>query len=428
MLNRVERARKLLLSPPPELNGVPPDIASVLRGELHCSRAAAELYVNEARAQLAAAAAPKGLARAVGLARAAAVQEEEAGLLRDRRASALDRALAQEKTRESSFLEELERLGRCVFRDKIVVRLPESCRKRSHHKRAVNLALSDLHFGADLDGKELPVQYGPREEARRFAHVMVQAADYKTQYRDDSILNIHVLGDIIQNQLHDPRDGVELARQAMAAISYLSQGIAYQAARWREINVYCATGNHGRFTSRHPGRATAQKWDSLETVIYFAVQQALGHLRNVKFHLSKQPFYTWQSFGEWGFGTHGDTVLNPGQPSKTIEIARLEAQIHELNDGFRANKRPPCRVFVHGHTHRAYISELGTGETLIGNGMLVPPDGYAVSLGKLSGSCGMVLWESVEGFMAGDTRTIKVGVKQDKDATLDSIVRHFGGI
>ena len=417
----VERAKQLIQSQTP-------DATSLLRYELHSSRKTAELYMAEAAAILASEAAPRGAARAVGLSRAAAAHEQEAGLLADRKASSLDRALAQERARESSFLGELERLAKAVFRDKIVVRTTPSARKKSPHKRAVNLMLSDLHFGADLDGQELPVQYGPEEEARRFGHVMVQTADYKPQYRDDSVLNVHLLGDIVQNQLHDCRDGVELARQAMAAISYLTQGIAYQAARWREVNVFCATGNHGRFTSRHPGRATNQKWDSLETVVYFSVKQALGHLQNVKFHLHKQPYYTWHSFGEWGFGTHGDTVLNPGQPSKSIDISRLEAQIHELNDGFRANRKPPCKLFIHGHTHRAYVSELGTGETLIGNGMLVPPDGYAVSLGKLSGQCAMVLWESVEGFMAGDFRMIKVGQAQDKDRTLDAVVRRFEGI
>jgi hypothetical protein len=51
-----------------------------------------------------------------------------------------------------------------------------------------------------------------------------------------------------------------------------------------------------------------------------------------------------------------------------------------------------------------------------------------VSLGKLSGQCAMVLWESVEGFMAGDFRMIKVGQAQDKDRTLDAVVRRFEGI
>ena len=418
---KVERAKRLLRSEHPSP-------VSMLRDELHCSRRAAELYVAEARAQIAAEGAPLGIARTVDLARAAQAHEREGGLLADRRSSALDRALAQEKAREASFLAEMERLGRVVFRDKIVVQTSSLAKKRTPHRREVNLLLSDLHFGANLDGDELPVSYGPKEEARRFAHVMVQAADYKPQYRDHSILNVHLLGDIVQNQLHDPRDGLELARQAMAAISYLTQGIAYQAARWRQVNVFCATGNHGRFTSRHPGRATAQKWDSLETIVYFSAQQALRHLPNVEFRLPKTPYYTWQSFGEWGFGTHGDTVLNPGQPSKSIDVARLEAQIHELNDGFRANRKPPCKLFIHGHTHRAYVSELGTGETLIGNGMLIPPDGYAVSLGKLSGQCAMVLWESVEGFMAGDFRMIKVGPAQDRDRTLDAVICRFEGI
>lgn len=397
----------------------------VLREELRLSRKAAEYVLAVAREHQAALAAPKALVRRGRLAAVADAVAEEGARVLGLKEAAQDRRLAQRAALDDSFLREFEQLVERGFAGKVTVKPSAIHRKKSPPQRAVNVVLSDLHFGSNLDGAELPAAYGPHEEARRFASIMQQVADYKPQYRDVSTLKIHALGDWIQNQLHDPRDARELAAQIMAAISYGVQGIAYQAAHWRQIDVYCAPGNHDRFVGRHPGRATNQKWDSHATTIYFAIKTALAHLPNVHVHLFKTPYYVWECFGEHGFATHSDTVLNSGQPSKKIDVAGLEAQIHEMNDAFRQENKPVCRVFLHGHAHRVYWNELNTGEVIIGNGALVPPDGYAVSLGKLSASCAQVLWESVPGYMAGDFRSLRVGRKQDQDVSLEKIIKPF---
>jgi hypothetical protein len=78
-------------------------------------------------------------------------------------------------------------------------------KKNGPTKRILNGLMSDLHFGADLNSEELPLNYTKVEEARRFASVCKGLAQYKPQYRDETKLYIHLAGDIIQGQLHDPR-------------------------------------------------------------------------------------------------------------------------------------------------------------------------------------------------------------------------------
>lgn len=402
-------------------------VVGAVRSKFRTTKKAAEFLVLSAREQLAASEAPKALVRKQRLAKMASAVEEEGARVVGLRAAAMDRGLAQQVAAGSSFLAEFEALAARHLRNKIVV--PASlARKKSSIKRTVNLALSDLHFGADLQASEVPLPYGSVQESRRLASVMAQTADYKTQYRDDSSLNVHVLGDVIDGSIgHDPRAGKPLAWQVMAATSLLSAGIAFQAAQWRRVDVYWQSGNHDRRADRHQKRAVVQKWDSMATIIGHSVRMILAHLPNVRVHLFQTPYYVWESYGEYGFGTHSDTVLHTGQPSKKIDTASIENQIHEMNDAFRNEGKPPCKLWVHGHTHRAYTMTLETGEVVIGNGPLVPSDPYAVSLGKLTSSCSQSLWESVPGHIFGDYRQLRVGKKQDEDSTLDRIVRPFGG-
>ncbi len=392
------------------------------------SRTSADYAVRESQAAYLAQKATKGLVTKVRRAAAASTIEDEAITMAEGRSRSLDRLVVQGRAREVSFLRELEEVARRSFSNKIVVKTPDWGRRKTPTDRVVNLILSDLHFGSDLDPRECPQAFGPAEEARRLAWVVQQTAEYKPQYRDRTTLRVHILGDVLQNQLHDARDGKPLAQQACAAISYLTQALAYLSTCYKSVEADVLTGNHDRFTSRHHGRAIHQKWDSLGTVVYFGVSAGLAHLTNVRVNIHKTAYYTWESFGSHGFATHGDTVFNPGQPSKTINVAALEGQVHELNDGFRQEGRAVCRVFLHGHTHHAYRNCLNTGEVIVGNGQLVPPDSYAVSLGKLGTSCSQTIFESVPGYLAGDYRTLEVGRKQDQDASLECIVRPFWGL
>ncbi len=344
--------------------------------------------------------------------------------LQERNGVVRNRAITTAYARDELFRQELTAAMSTIFKNKIVAK-PYKAKKKQITERQVNLLLSDLHFGAMLDPREVPSRYGTTEEARRFAAVVVQAGEYKPQYRDETTLTVHLAGDIIQNQLHDARDGAPLAEQIASAIHLLTQGLAYLATRYKQVEVHCATGNHGRFVSRHKERATFQKWDSIETIIYFAVQTALKHLPNVTVEIGYTPYYLYDSFGKRGMVTHGDTVIRPGFPGSSIDIRGVRGQINEFNAALQTHEQ--VSLFAVGHVHTASVVQMGNGAVFVSNGALIPPDAYAGSIGIHESVCGQTLWESVPGHIFGDYRFLCVDSYTDKDKSLEQVVQPFKG-
>ncbi|NJO65352.1 MAG: hypothetical protein HC836_46850 [Richelia sp. RM2_1_2] len=122
--------------------------------------------------------------------------------------------------------------------------------------RTHTLVLSDLHIGSDIDSSETgSVPYGKVEEARRLAYVVSETIEYKKQYKNQTHLEVLIIGDIIDGLLHDARSGAVLAEQFARAIHLLSQAITQLALVYPTVAVRCATGNHGRNTARHKERA-----------------------------------------------------------------------------------------------------------------------------------------------------------------------------
>lgn len=288
-------------------------------------------------------------------------------------------------------------------------------------QRAMVLNLSDLHFGADTKSEETGhLDYGTKEEARRFATVILETIKYKTQYRDNTKLIVNLLGDIIQNKLHDPQDAAAMAEQCARAIHLLSQGLVQLAENFGSIDVYCEPGNHGRDLNRHKGRATSAKWDCVETVIYYALKKILANYKNVRFHIPKAPYIIYDVFGHKVFVTHGDTVLSPGNPGKSLNIKGLEQQINTINATLPDHNE--IKVCIVGHTHCASISELNSGTTMITNGCLEPVGQFPVSIGILEGRSSQTLFEMTPDYPVGDIRIIRVTKKNDDDKSLDKII------
>lgn len=321
------------------------------------------------------------------------------------------------------FLEEYEKIAATIFKCRIA---PSSYSLKSDRKpksRIVNLALGDLHYGAMLDARETPLAYGPKEEARRTAAIVLQAAEYKKQYRNDSRLYVHILGDVIQGQLHDARDGAPMAQQVCAAQYYLVQALSFLAAAYPEVEVFCTPGNHGRNQVRHKERAIVQKWDSLETTIYSGLKIALDHLSNVTVHIERTPYYIAKAFNKKGFYTHGDTVLEVGYPSKSIGVDKAKRTINAMIvNGI------DCQLFMVGHVHTGSFVHLGNGALLMTNGCLIPTDNFAQSKALFTSCNGQWIWESVHDHIVGDQRFVEVGEETDRDSALEKIVKPYLGL
>ena len=283
-------------------------------------------------------------------------------------------------------------------------------------KRYVNILLSDLHFGANLDGRESPLPYGPTEERRRLAAIAKEVIDYKTHYRDHTGLVVHLAGDIIQGRLHDPADAAPVSEQVTRALYLLGAFLGRMVEAYPTVEVYCTPGNHGRIKDRHPERSVNQKWDSFENIIYEGLRLMFQSNPKITFSIPKTPFYEYTLFGMKGFVTHGDTVVNPGNPGKAVNVGRLEQQILKLTAA-----RGDYRLVAVGHVHVPSVVHLPS-TVLITNGCLVPPDPYAMSIGLHSNATVQQLWETVPNYMFGDHRMLNISSVTDSDSSLDEVI------
>lgn len=293
-------------------------------------------------------------------------------------------------------------------------------------KRVLTLMLSDLHFGSDIKAIETGAcEYGVTEEARRLAEVIKQTIAYKPQYRNETKLIVNLAGDIIQGKLHDPQDAAPMAEQVCRAIHLLGQALAHLGGHFPEVVVNCCSGNHDRDLNRHLKRATSSKWDSTSTVIYFALKSSLKQFKNVTFNIPKTPYVLYEVFGAKYFLTHGDNVINAGNPGKAINIRNLEFQINRINASLKDNDE--VKVIMVGHTHVASISLMNPGTTLLTNGALQPIDQFGISIGILEGMSSQTIFETVPGHPFGDVRFIRVNGNIDKDTSLDTLIIPWSG-
>jgi hypothetical protein len=293
--------------------------------------------------------------------------------------------------------------------------------RKNFQEREFNISLSDLHYGSNLSKSYNLDAYEATEEGRRTARVVLEVVDYKLQYRKKTRLHVHVLGDIIQGKLHDPQAGAAMVEQISRSLHYLSHAIGLFARSYPEVIVECVSGNHGRDKSRHDQRATVDKHDSYEGMLYLALQEKFKGVPNVKFNVWGSAFYIWDSFGQRGFGTHGDTILNVGYPAASVNTQRIMQGVNSINNGLRGHNMDAA-LFIAGHVHVPMVVKLSNGVTVVTNGALTPSDEFAKSIGVFSNSGAQQSWESVPGFIMGDHRCIEVSEKDDKDASLDKVI------
>lgn len=355
----------------------------------------------------------------------------------DRRDVLANRSISLTLARQQLFLEQFKEMISKTFAGKISVKGYSLKPKHRKVKRILNLLLSDLHIGARLESSELPVAFGPEEEARRLAFVVQNTIEYKTDHREETELHVYLAGDMIEGLLmHEIRSGAPLVEQATAFLRHILQALLLFSAHFPKVRVYCQTGNHGRNKLIHPQRATHHKWDSNEGIVYHALATAIEAARipNVTIDVPFTPYNAVQLFNHWAMITHGDVgPVSFGNPGRSIDVHGIEKAISVMN----ATKAytchdPQCRekhgghtwsLIAGGHVHTGAHVYLAGADVII-NPALVPSNQHALALGYVSAN-GQRLWESVPDHPMGDSRLVKVGIAQDKDASLDKIIQPF---
>lgn len=286
-------------------------------------------------------------------------------------------------------------------------------------KRYLTLNLSDLHIGSDLSSKYSKYNYGKIEEARALASVVRSVCTYKLRYRKNTILIVNILGDIIQNILHDLTTADYLHVQTTRAIWLLTQAIKQFSMHFPQVIVNFAVGNHGRDIALNKQRAVSLKFNGIETTVYYAVKIACQDLKNVKFNQTYSPFITYKTFDYNVYATHGDTHLMIGNPGKNINIEKISNKINMINAAQKHSDE--YDIFIIGHVHHPLITTVNSGAFLIINGTLSPPDDFAQSIGINSNQQIQIMYETVAEHAIGDIRFIDV-TNSVTDSSLDKII------
>jgi predicted phosphodiesterase len=332
------------------------------------------------------------------------------------KAAWLKKGIKKQVNDEYLNLEFLETFKEIMKDNPLKVHAPyKPIKKTKNKERAIVVHVSDTHFGANIEASEM---HGFNEfnwsiAARRMALLAEQVISYKAQYRDSTELVIAINGDIIAGVIHDQEWFSDLlSKQTAGTIKILVQFISLCAQHFDSVRVVMTTGNHGR--SMHKmgkSRATTHKWDSYETNIYLGVKAAIqAKCSNVKCEIPETPYAIVNILGHNFFITHGDTVVNAGNPGSSLNMKSLNNQINTLIASF---KMKFAGVML-GHTHVSTVQTLASKTKLLVNGTLSGADPYCQSLGIMSNNPEQTIFEVTRSHAVGDIRFIDLLAADDR--------------
>lgn len=299
--------------------------------------------------------------------------------------------------------------------------------KKGKQERWNVCAISDTHFGINIDSDEVEGNdYNWTIAARRLSKVIKTLAEYKIHHRDECLgVVLNIGGDIISNHLRPDDYGIDLlSYQIIGAARYIISSIDYLLNYYPKVKVVTTPGNHDRIINHTKGkdRALKQKYDSYNTIMFEAVQQAFRNNSNVEFNIPKTPYATYKLF-KWNYLlTHGDTYISSGSPSKSINMSNIISQIDSINASRNAEDR--YHVVIMGHVHVAVQMLLNNDVDLIINPSLSGTDPFAQSIGISRTRCGQTIWEVTSEYSTGDKRVV-ICSDADNDSHYDSIIKPY---
>jgi predicted phosphodiesterase len=297
----------------------------------------------------------------------------------------------------------------------------KATKNKKKTKRTVVAHVSDTHIGVVINREEMGNlnEFNPTVASRRFAAYFQQVAEYKKHHREDTDLVLLFNGDITAGVIHNQEWGVlPMSSQHGLALRILSQGISYLAQHYSKIRVVCTAGNHGRFMHKeNKGRQMSQKWDGFDTVLYESLQEVFRSNENIEFHIPRTPYALIDIQGHKALATHGDTFLNVGNVSRSINVDDLKNQINNMIIGLGQ-----IDMVLVGHVHKNTIQTLDNGTELLINNTLSGLDGFAQGLGIVSNNPSQQIFEVTSEHVVGDIRTVKLK-KADTDKSLDKIIQ-----
>ena len=269
----------------------------------------------------------------------------------------------------------------------ILTKLPKpKIKKEAAQDKAIVLHISDTHFGIVIDEEEvLGNKFDWTIASRRLAYLAKAVIEFG---KDFTKLVIVLNGDVIEGKIHNDDNGVDLlAEQCDGTRQLLTSLIDLFRSFFDTIEVYCTSGNHGRWPFKGPGRATAQKYDSASTLIYRGLEAIFRDIEDVTFSIPKTPFSVFDVCGHTVFATHGDTNgFEIGNPGKSISTDKLRTIAMTIECSKLVGSP---EIYMVGHYHFPMWCRIPNGPDnahFMINGSLSGIAAYANSIGIYSGT------------------------------------------
>lgn len=227
------------------------------------------------------------------------------------------------------------------------------------------LMLSDLHIGLEI--KNNWNKYNLEEMKKRLLEMLDKTVYYSNLHNVEK-LNIVIIGDVISGIIHTTtriENRESIVEQVIFASEVLSEFIVKLSNEFN-INVYFATGNHGRII--------ANKKDSLENenfehFIRYMMIHRCRTVTNINFikNESDDDLIEFNCYDYKFIATHGDKFGN-----KNSIVNKLTQMVGYV----------PNYVLL-GHYHHNFVNTIGKCEVIV-NSSFSGTDSYAIKLGLIS--------------------------------------------
>ena len=296
-------------------------------------------------------------------------------------------------------------------------------KKPENPERMLTLLLSDLHFGLDVGPREVfNSEFNWRIAARRMALCCLQAAQWKENHREDTVLQVVLNGDILAGVIHLSEANIkEIQEQIWGATAILSHALDFLRQHFGKINILCLPGNHDRPTYRSSERAVAQRWNSHAHSVFLGLKIWFRQDPNVTVDVPMHGMGVYKTPGDHlVFASHGDTEPGTSNVGKSFDVEKTTKAILKMESGKSFDKK--IDVVLFGHWHQPSMFMLPDGTTCIVNGCLIGADPFAQNgVGFFNVMPAQIMFESVPGFPVGDFRVIQLR-DADNDTSLDQII------
>lgn len=186
-------------------------------------------------------------------------------------------------------------------------------------------------------------------------------------------------GDFVSGTIHEVERHTDAANIAIAVYGtglILAQAVRDLAAVYRTVDVFCTSGNHGRF----PDARKMQQKDPLrnwDTMVYLFAKEHLRALKNVRWHIPASYGLRFQ-IGPWGFGqNHGHDIKSAfsipyyGINRMTGNLTALEATRNHLIHYW---------ILSHFHTQSQLVAP--AGEVFMNGSLIGGTENSVNSMGK----------------------------------------------